>query len=869
MRFLVNMRSAMVFALGACLVVVSACSGTEQATDTVAAAPVAVAAEPMVIELVAVEVAPQDAQPALQDLAERQKALEARARVIAADYIATGRTLLEQGRARDALQAFAAALRADPANKEAQDLYTRVSGLVGDPSAQDKPAARDVWNEALLRRQQAGLVVQESMGRAHAAAEARDFAKASENLRNALVIVSANTNLDGVPTENQLRGMLAASEAAAADAARGAEATRLQEIERINKSRDDEERRKLAHQLERLWDEAVAAFERERFEDCERLCDQLVDRDYSFKAAHELKAAAGQARHAKADSDNINRHRTEWQRALDEVKSLAMPFTRTATFPSADRWREIAARGPITLSRASEQTSEIDAAVKATLEGTNLSSVDWTDKTLDDAIKFLRNNTGVNIVVAAAVDEAMPREERILNLKLDDISAWSTLRHATNALSLEFVVEDGMVKITTKEQLRKRKVTEFYDVRDLTAKISNFPGIELNLSPSGFSPATGGEEEGDATDENRIVEVDRLRELIQATVDPTSWTEDAENTIVDKSGTLVIKQTPENQRLIRALLADLRKYSGIQVQIESRFLTVENNFLQDVGVDLRGLGDNSGGAGVPGLGLNRPFDDFGFGGSANLPLGTDTSSGAYYQLGGGNGDIRGRTQNLFDQALGNPAIMDPSGGMSVQWTYLDDAQLEAILRAVQKYDRVNTVNSPTLLVYNTQRANIEVSRQEAYVKDYDVEIAQASTIADPVVDIVREGVVLDVRPIVSNDRRFVTLELRPTVATLVRPIRKLVTTLGVGSAVTIDMPELNKQSLKTTVVVPDGGTLLLGGLKYYVEQDMMSGIPVLSDIPILGFFFSHKGKHTQMKDLLILLRVQIVILEELEPGGNN
>jgi general secretion pathway protein D len=351
-------------------------------------------------------------------------------------------------------------------------------------------------------------------------------------------------------------------------------------------------------------------------------------------------------------------------------------------------------------------------------------------------------------------------------------------------------------------------------------------------------------------------------------VDPTSWTEDAENTIVDKSGTLVVRQTPENQRQIRALLADLRKYSGIQVQIESRFLTVENNFLQDVGVDLRGLGDNSGGQGAAGLGLNRPFDDYGVAG-AGLPLGTDTSSGAYYQFGGGNGDARGRTQNLFDQALGNPAIMDPSGGMSVQWTYLDDAQLEAILRAVQKYDRVNTVNAPTLLVYNTQRANIEVSRQEAYVKDYDVEIAQASTIADPVVDIVREGVVLDVRPIVSNDRRFVTLELRPTVATLVRPIRKLVTTLGVGSAVTIDMPELNKQSLKTTVVVPDGGTLLLGGLKYHVEQDMMSGVPILSDIPVLGFFFSHKGKYTQMKDLLILLKVQIVILEEQEPGGNN
>ncbi len=880
MRVLVNKQSGMVWFLLVLTCVVAAC--TTPADEPTAAAPVettvapeAVAASSTTAPEVVVNVgapveaaAPQDQEPSLQDLAARQRALAERARAIAADHIASGKSLLEAGRARDALQSFASALRADPSNKEAQDLWSRVSGLIGEPGTAAVPAARDVWNEALVRRQQAGMVVQEALGRAKVAAEAGQHGDAVQHLRNALVIVSANPALDGVPNADQLRGMVAAAEGAAEAARREGEAARLKEIESINQARDAEERKKLEVQMRRLWDEATAAFERERFEDCEKFCDDLLDRDPAFKAAHELKAAAAAARHSKADMDNITRHRAEWQRALDEVKSLAMPFTKVATFPDAARWREISARGPISLSRESESATEADQAVKATLEGTMLSSVDWTDKNIDDAVRFLRNNTGVNFVITGAVDEAMPRAERILNLKLDDISAWATLRHMTNALTLEFLIEDGMVKITTKEQLRKRKVSEFYDVRDLTAKVNNFPGIELNLNPSGFTQSAGGEEEADATDENRVVEVDRLRELIQASVDPTSWTEDAENTIVDKSGTLVVRQTPENQRLIRAFLADLRKYSGIQVQIESRFLAVENNFLQDVGVDLRGLGDNTGGQGVPGLGPNRTFDDFGLTGT-NLPIGTDTSSGAFYQFGGGNGDVRGRTQNLFDQALGDSSTIDGSGGMSLQWTYLDDAQLEAILRAVQKYDRVNTVNAPTLLVYNTQRANLEVTRQEAYIKDYDVEIAQASVVADPVVDIVREGVVLDVRPIVSNDRRFVTLELRPTVATLVRPMRQFSSPLAIGTPVLIDMPELRKESLKTTVVVPDGGTILLGGLKYYVEQDMTSGLPVLSDIPILSFFFSHKGKSTVMKDLIIMLRVQIIILEEMEPAGNG
>jgi type II secretory pathway component GspD/PulD (secretin) len=112
----------------------------------------------------------------------------------------------------------------------------------------------------------------------------------------------------------------------------------------------------------------------------------------------------------------------------------------------------------------------------------------------------------------------------------------------------------------------------------------------------------------------------------------------------------------------------------------------------------------------------------------------------------------------------------------------------------------------------------------------------------------------------------VTLELRPTVATLLRPLRTFSTTLGVGTAVTFEVPELKKESLKTTVVMPDGGTLLLGGLKFYEEHDLDSGVPILKDIPIVNFFFSRKGKYTNIRNLLVLLRVKVIVLEDLQPG---
>jgi type II secretory pathway component GspD/PulD (secretin) len=249
-----------------------------------------------------------------------------------------------------------------------------------------------------------------------------------------------------------------------------------------------------------------------------------------------------------------------------------------------------------------------------------------------------------------------------------------------------------------------------------------------------------------------------------------------------------------------------------------------------------------------------------------LPIGNDNSSGLFYSR-GSDGDIRGRAENVFNQALGNPDTLTNSGGFSLQFAYIDDTQVEAILRAVQKYERVNTVTAPKLVVANTQRAHLQVITHVAYIKDYDVEIAQNAVIADPIVDVVKEGVILDVRPTVSSDRRFVTLELRPTVATLVRPFRTFTSSLAFGGAVTFEVPELKKESIKTTVVMPDGATLLLGGMKLYDEQDFESGIPILKDIPILSLLFSRKGKYTGLKDLIVLLKVNIIVGSELEPGS--
>jgi type II secretory pathway component GspD/PulD (secretin) len=133
------------------------------------------------------------------------------------------------------------------------------------------------------------------------------------------------------------------------------------------------------------------------------------------------------------------------------------------------------------------------------------------------------------------------------------------------------------------------------------------------------------------------------------------------------------------------------------------------------------------------------------------------------------------------------------------------------------------------------------------------------------VQTIRDGIIMDVRPIVSADRRFITMEMRPTVAELVRPFPTFQTSLANGPPVTIQVPEIAISRVRTTVTMPDGGSLMLGGVKFFKDLAAESGIPILSKIPILSFFFSRKAKLIQRRNLLILVNANIVIPEEHAP----
>lgn len=180
------------------------------------------------------------------------------------------------------------------------------------------------------------------------------------------------------------------------------------------------------------------------------------------------------------------------------------------------------------------------------------------------------------------------------------------------------------------------------------------------------------------------------------------------------------------------------------------------------------------------------------------------------------------------------------GGDNVR--FLDDTAVEVILRAAKKGDKIKVLSAPRLSAYDGQSANISTINQISYIQDYAVETGNTTTISDPIIGVVQEGLVLDLKPVLSKDGKYVTVELNGTWSKVQRPIPELEVGLLDGSPkVKIQLPEVTTSRMRANATMPDGAAALVGG----------------------GPLFERDGKAYQR---LVLLRVHKVDLPKKEEG---
>jgi hypothetical protein len=142
---------------------------------------------------------------------------------------------------------------------------------------------------------------------------------------------------------------------------------------------------------------------------------------------------------------------------------------------------------------------------------------------------------------------------------------------------------------------------------------------------------------------------------------------------------------------------------------------------------------------------------------------------------------------------------------------LESAQVDKLLDQVEHGEAITQYRAAQLTLYDRQRATAQVVNQLSYISDFEVEVAQDSFIADPVVATLAEGLLLDLRPVLSADGAFVTLETEVKALSVARPIAVEEVALAAGKTTTkvqVQRPETHSAEVKRTITVPLGAHVL-------------------------------------------------------------
>ncbi len=481
------------------------------------------------------------------------------------------------------------------------------------------------------------------------------------------------------------------------------------------------------------------------------------------------------------------------------------------------------------------------------------------------------------------------------------------------------ISSEGLVIVSTNDSLKGlsltprlgRLETRVYNIADIMAyhpSLSSIPEVQPQQEQESVQQEDlKSKEFEDLTSLEDMV--DFLKTLITTVVRPSTWYDNGGEGTIDlwRKRWLVIYQSPEVHDEINALLDKLRETQTVQISLEARFVTVSSNFLEKVGMDLDVIfnqsyagydftgAENTWGNMVPTGAGNAMVQPRTFSQLGALPLSPVAGAGAvptgyvqpYGHWGliptGGHSSPKSSRMTPVPMLNASNTLVDPENtglpgnlagaaarpAFQIMGAFLDDLQVNFLLEATQMDKYSSIVQAPRVVMQNGSLGYIEVQNDVPYVESIDVVVGESSAGQEPTVDYMGFGTVLAVRP-TTRDLRYVNMYIVPQL-TVRAPDADLTLTVpivspgSVGSS-TYVYPARRTTRVETVVSVPDGGTLLVGGLKMNGEIETEAGPPVLSKIPVLKRFFSNKSITRDNFTLLVLVKPTIMVREELEPG---
>ena len=299
--------------------------------------------------------------------------------------------------------------------------------------------------------------------------------------------------------------------------------------------------------------------------------------------------------------------------------------------------------------------------------------------------------------------------------------------------------------------------------------------------------------------------------------------------VPDKAtNTLIIMAEREDYKILENIIKQL-DVPRPMVYIEALIMEVKANKDFKLGVEWSGVKDTGSISGIDG-----------------------SKSAAF--VGSGTGVLSGLTSTVIDTAT--TALGLPSGfsmGIIGAGIRIGDVLFPSIGAMVQAYKNdtdVSILSTPQLLTLDNEEAEINVGENVPYLTRQD---STSTTSAYPVNYNTYEykdvGVILTITPNI-NQENFIRLKISQQVTKVIA---------GVSTDTTKpSIPTTLKRTAKTTVVVKDNETVVIGGLVGDSTDDSTNKVPFLGEIPIMGWLFKAKTVAREKTNLYIFLTPHIV-----------
>jgi len=443
-----------------------------------------------------------------------------------------------------------------------------------------------------------------------------------------------------------------------------------------------------------------------------------------------------------------------------------------------------------------------------------------------DILNYITEQYGVNFVIdssVAAVPVTVNVQDVPWNVALDAVlkanrlgieSSGNILRVATTEVlakesETQKVINDSRLDASplVTEFIRLNYARASGTLAQAAGSTGAFSGGATNLS---FSGGAGGDATGGSGDQGLLPIISRrLSRRGSIEVD-------------GRSNTLIVTDVKENIEAIRQLTAILDQPEP-QVEIETRIVIAQRNFSRDLGAQLS--------AGVLNLGRG------GLGNISTLPASTTAAGGGTTSGTNPFGVFGGLTGT--NQPLGSLGAAAASTVIGLTTGIFGTAQISALITMAETRGDAKTVATPRVTALNNRPAQIESGSQ------IPVQTTQAAG-----------GTAVITTTFVSVPLRLSITPQITDAGTVILRVTIENNTINTGIAVG-GVPGIDTQRMQTEVLVPDGGTTVMGGVLADTEGETRQRTPGLASIPVVGNLFKRKLTTRQSSEILFFITPHI------------